>query len=253
MSVSGINSADSLYTTYLSILNQANSGGTNSGAVVSGNQPTWGGENTFMQGITSALSQIGISMPSASNGISPNSNTDLATDSSSSPVNSVHSGGGHGHGHVLGKFMRDLIATVEEEESSSGAGSSSTSSSKAASSSGSSSATAASSGSQSPYSTFSSKLEQLISQLGTGSEGSSSVASATGGSISTLQTDFNNLVSALGTASPGSSSNGTSGTSSGAAGTATSNDLQAFLQDLLANMGSTTTVAASGNFINQYC
>lgn len=50
MSVSGIGGADSLYTTYLSILNQANSGGTNSGAVGSGNQPTRGGENTFMQG-----------------------------------------------------------------------------------------------------------------------------------------------------------------------------------------------------------
>jgi len=105
---------------------------------------------------------------------------------------------------------------------------------------------------------FSAKIEALIQQLGANS--STASTSSTNTTLSTLQSDYNNLVSAIQASSANSASsttNTTSGsTQSASAGTSsTSNSsaaLQTFLQDLLANFGTTTSASSSGNFMNLY-
>ncbi|SPJ15968.1 hypothetical protein SBDP2_680014 [Syntrophobacter sp. SbD2] len=105
---------------------------------------------------------------------------------------------------------------------------------------------------------FSAKIEGLIKQLEANS--STAPAGSTNTTLSTLQSDYNNLVSAIQGASgntASSSTNTTSGSTQGASAStnSTSNSsaaLQTFLQDLLANFGTTTSASSSGNFMSLY-
>jgi len=246
MTVSSANGADPFNANSLSMIDQSNSGGWGTGWKVSGNQSQGG--NTFMESIMQAFSQMGISMPSASNPTPPDLNANLTSDGSSLSSGATAPAGStqpaHHHGHGFGKFMHDLFAAVESESDSTGSTSSATSSTPA-----------------SPYSSFSNKLQQLISQLEAGSgSSSSSTASSENSEITALQTDFNNLVSSLQAASGSNSANGAGSTSgsgensSGAVSSPSGNvNLETFLQDLLSNLGSSTSLTPIGNFMNQYC
>ncbi|MGO8942923.1 MAG: hypothetical protein ACLQJ7_04520 [Syntrophobacteraceae bacterium] len=136
--------------------------------------------------------------------------------------------------------MHDLFKAVKAESNSTGGGTSSPAT-----------ATSFNQG-------FSAKIEGLIQQLGANS--STAPTGSTNTTLSTLQSDYNNLVSAIQGASgssASSSTNTTSGSTQSASATtnSTSNSnaaLQAFLQDLLANFGTTTSASSSGNFMNLY-
>ncbi len=232
MSISGINNNYLLYTQYLSQLNQSGNCGAGSSGQVLGSQSNSGGGNTLMKAIEATLGQMGLSMglPPAPAGAAGNAggNSNSSASSTESPR------------HALRKFMHDLFAAVKAGSNSNGGGTST-------------SATAASS-----YPSLSAQIQGLIQELGTNSSSASS--SSTNSALSTLQSDYNNLVSAIQASSANSASsstNSTSGSTQSASnstnGTSNSSTaLQTFLQDLLANFGTSTSASSTGNFMNRY-
>lgn len=175
MSVSAVNSADWLYTNYLSTT--GSSGGTaSSNDPISANQSNRGTHDSLMQSIMQAFSQIGISMPSTlsaqQTNPTPVSGSSISSTGSAASTNQADSA--HHGRHAFGKFMHDLFLAVE-----SGSDSDQSSTSSAAAS---------------PYSGFSSKLEQLISQWGTESDSSSPcTTSSSNSAINTPQSDLSTL------------------------------------------------------------
>ncbi len=93
MTISGVSSTDSLYTEFLSLFNQTDSSGTGSSTQVSGSQSTSGGNDTLMQSIMGALSQMGISMPPPPSGPPPDGSGSSTSDSSGSSTTSTSSTG----------------------------------------------------------------------------------------------------------------------------------------------------------------
>lgn len=235
MGVSGINSIDPLCTQYLALLNQSGNSGAGWGAKVSGSQSNSGGGNTLMQVLQETLGQMGLSMAPPPPGGASNAGGNYNGSTSSSSTTSTED-----PRQALRKFMHELFAALKSESNSTGGGTSTP-------------ATAASS-----YSSLSANIEGLIQELGANS--STASTSSTNNTLSTLQSDFNNLVSTIQGTSGNSASSSTNSASGGTQTTSdstnsTSNSsttLQTFLQDLLANLGTSTSASATGNFMNLY-
>ena len=119
MSISAVNNTDSLYTDYLSMVEQSNGGGTTSDNQVSGTGSQQGGNDQLMQSIMQAFSQMGISLPPPPNGPPPNSGSNSTSDGATSSTGSASSADSTGSTEdprqALGKFMHDLFSALESE------------------------------------------------------------------------------------------------------------------------------------------
>ena len=199
MSISGVNSTDSIYTEFLSMFDQTDSSGTSSSTQVSGSQSTSGGDDTLMQSIMPSLSQMGISMPPPPSGPPPGASGSSTSDSSSFSTASTSSTSStsstENPAQALGKLMHDLFSAVKSESASSGSSSSSSSTSSTTTS---------------AYSSFTSAIENLISSWGHFVHFLHLVHFLPNSTtLDTLKSDFKNLVSALQAASGDNSSSST--------------------------------------------